>query len=140
MINTTRKRMTKLETVIIIIVCVLFSAMGIMSALYRAPGEYIEITVEGKHYRTIDLRQVLNEYDLHIQTDYPVTLHVTREGVSFIHSQCPDKLCEGFGCVPKDSSSAVCLPAKVVVRSSEQSIVTGKGENLYCIAKAEKLR
>ena len=87
MINTTRKRMTKLETVIIIIVCVLFSAMGIMSALYRAPGEYIEITVEGKHYRTIDLRQVLNEYDLHIQTDYPVTLHVTREGASFIHSQ-----------------------------------------------------
>lgn len=127
MINPTRKKMTKTETILVITVCILLSIAGIFLAFFRRPGETVEITVDGHHYRTVDLGQVISEYDIQIDAAYPVTLHVTREGITFVHSQCPDKLCEGFGCVPRDSNSAVCLPAKVVVRSTQETFVVGRG-------------
>ncbi len=86
------------------VVCILLGILGCVLAFFRPSGKTVEITVNGQHYRTVDLERVIGEYDIRIDAEYPVTLHVTGEGVSFVHSQCPDKLCEGFGYVPKDSS------------------------------------
>jgi len=125
MIDENRKTMSRRERFVVIAFSLLLCGVCVGMAFYRSSSANVEITVNGSHYRTISLGGVISEYDIHIDADYPVTLHVSREGVRFVDSQCPDKLCEGFGCVPRDSASAVCLPAKVVVRS------TKKGEIVY---------
>lgn len=51
----------------------------------------------------------------------PVTLEVVDGTIAFINSQCPDKLCEGFGHIRHEGESASCLPAKVVVTIDEAS-------------------
>ena len=117
MIDITKKKMTKTESAAIVVICILLGTLACFLAFFRQPGKMVEITVDGQHYRTVDLERVIGEYEIRIDSAYPVTLHVTREGISFVHSQCPDKLCEGFGKVPEDSATAVCLPAGVVVRS-----------------------
>lgn len=50
-----------------------------------------------------------------IDADLPVTLKVEDGGIHFINSQCPDKLCEGFGLIGDEHEYAICMPAKVVV-------------------------
>ena len=66
MINPTRKKMTKTETILVITVCILLSIAGIFLAFFRRLGETVEITVDGHHYRTVDLGQVISEYDIQI--------------------------------------------------------------------------
>ncbi len=119
MIDSSKKKMSRWETLAVLITSVALSIVCLVLAFYKPSSDRVVITVDGKAYQTIYLSQVLNDYDIHIDAAYPVTLHVSREGVSFVNSQCPDKLCEGFGCVPRDCGSAVCLPAKVVVRSTD---------------------
>lgn len=55
----------------------------------------------------------------HIETTLPVTLVVKNGKISFQNSQCPDKLCEGFGEIYFDNQTASCLPAGVIVTISE---------------------
>ena len=55
------------------------------------------------------------------QTTLPVTLVVKEGKISFQNSQCPDKLCEGFGEIYYDNQTASCLPAGVIVTISEAS-------------------
>lgn len=55
----------------------------------------------------------------HIETNLPVTLVVKDGKIHFENSQCPDKLCEGFGEIYFDNQTASCLPAGVVVTISE---------------------
>ena len=49
----------------------------------------------------------------------PVQLQVEDGGVRFVHSQCPDHLCEGFGLLRHEGDWASCLPAQVFVRVEE---------------------
>ncbi len=55
----------------------------------------------------------------HIETTLPVTLAVEGGKIHFENSQCPDKLCEGFGEIYFDNQTASCLPAGVIVTISE---------------------
>ena len=55
----------------------------------------------------------------HIETTLPVTLVVKDGKIHFENSQCPDKLCEGFGEIYFDNQTASCLPAGVIVTIDE---------------------
>ena len=54
-----------------------------------------------------------------VQGDLTATLEVKDGKIRFIHSFCPDKLCEGFGWISLEGETAVCMPAKLAV------IITG---------------
>ncbi len=54
-----------------------------------------------------------------IDAALPVTLEVAGGAVRFIHSQCPDHLCEGFGWISHEGEWALCAPAGVLVRVEE---------------------
>lgn len=46
----------------------------------------------------------------------PVTLEVLEGRIRFIHSQCPDHVCENAGWLQYEGDEAICLPAGVWVR------------------------
>lgn len=46
----------------------------------------------------------------------PVHLYVEDGGIRFVHSECPDHLCENFGVLRNEGEWASCLPAEVFVR------------------------
>lgn len=77
-------------------------AKAIVDILHNGKGERMEIDLS-----------VDETY--HIQANLPVTLVVKDGKISFQKSQCPDKLCEGFGWISYDSDIASCLPAGVIV-------------------------
>ena len=54
-------------------------------------------------------------------TPFPVTLEVQGGRVRFIHSQCPDHVCENVGWLQYEGDEAVCLPARVLVRVTIES-------------------
>lgn len=55
-----------------------------------------------------------------IDAVFPVTLEVKDGSIAFINSQCPDKLCEGFGHISHEGEIAVCLPAGVALSIDEE--------------------
>lgn len=74
------------------------------------------ISVRGEVYSEIPLAQVIEPYDLTIEGDEAVVLHISTDGVEFISSDCPDKLCVNTGLLTSSGQSAVCLPARVSVK------------------------
>ncbi|MEG0912329.1 MAG: NusG domain II-containing protein [Oscillospiraceae bacterium] len=48
--------------------------------------------------------------------DLPVSLEVRQGKIRFVGSQCPDKLCEGFGFIGREYDCAICMPAGISVQ------------------------
>lgn len=74
------------------------------------------ITVGGQMYREINLSAVEEPYDMTVEGNEEAVLHISSEGVRFVSSHCPDKLCVNTGLLTKSGQSAVCLPARVSVK------------------------
>lgn len=87
---------------------------------------YAQIRVNTKLYEEIDLTAVDAPYELIIEGNIPVTLEVRSEGVRFVSSDCPDKLCIHQGLI-KANESAACLPAgvSVTVKGQQKAEVDG---------------
>ncbi|MBR3988439.1 MAG: NusG domain II-containing protein [Clostridia bacterium] len=81
----------------------------------------LEIRVNTKLIKEINLKSISAPYEIEVQGNFPVTLEISSEGVRFISSDCPDKLCIHQGII-KANESAACLPAGVSVT------VKGQGE------------
>lgn len=115
----------KISDLIIIMLVIIFSVTGfVLLALKRGTSSVpckAEIRVNTRLIKTIDLKDVSEPYTLTVEGNFPVELEVSKEGVRFCDSQCPDKLCIHSGLI-KSNSSAACLPAGVSV--------TVKGEGI----------
>ncbi|MEG2929935.1 MAG: NusG domain II-containing protein [Oscillospiraceae bacterium] len=70
------------------------------------PKSKLEIDLSKNKTYTIDAR-------------LPVTLEVVDGGIAFIHSHCPDKLCEGYGYIRHEGEMSACLPAGVIITIDE---------------------
>lgn len=81
---------------------------------------YAQIRVNSRLYKTVDLKGVSSPYELVVDGNFPVILEISSQGVRFISSSCPDKLCIHSGLITENRSAA-CLPAGVSV--------SVKGEN-----------
>ncbi len=79
----------------------------------RAPGMYAQVSYHGETVQQIPL----DADGLYaVEADLPVTLEVVQGKIRFVHSRCPDKLCEGFGWIGEEYQYAICLPAGVAVQ------------------------
>lgn len=113
------KKLFNINTILIGLVLII----GVGSLLFmnatKTEGSkaIVDINYNGKQERMeIDL-SVDETY--HIETSLPVTLVVKDGKIHFENSQCPDKLCEGFGEIYFDNQTASCLPAGVIVTIDE---------------------
>ncbi len=83
-------------------------------------GNTVLITKNGAEIYKINLQKIESPYTLDLDDEYNVSLLLEQDGVSFIHSDCPDKICIKTGKISKPYQTAVCLPAKVCVKIINQ--------------------
>lgn len=107
-----------------VLLVLLVTAAGVLLIALRHSGSNAataEIRVNTRIMKTLDLSEVSEPYEISVEGNFPVVLEVSKEGVRFVSSQCPDKLCVHSGLIEANESAA-CLPAGVSVT------VKGEGE------------
>lgn len=103
-----------------IVVCFAL-ALTVPKWLGRAPQEsapsaatYAVISVDGKHYRTVELTE--EEQWIEIETERGRNvLFVHDRGIEMFEADCPDEICFTFGWISKPRQTIVCLPNRVLV-------------------------
>lgn len=99
---------------IILIVClVLITLLWFMSS-FSSDNDSVkaEFYLDGEKIEEISLSTVESSYTLKLGQ---CELLIEKDGVSFIKSQCSDKLCVKKGKLTKKGDAMACVPEKVVV-------------------------
>ena len=79
--------------------------------------QLVAIILKDNHIvKTLDLRQNdLNQF-IELNDEYPVKIEAQYGKIRFSHSDCPDKLCIAAGWLSHQGDTAICLPAKVILK------------------------
>lgn len=64
---------------------------------------------------SVSLSEITKITEKTIDSQYPLTVVIEKDGVYIKDACCPDKLCEHTGEIHSANQSIVCLPAKVSV-------------------------
>ena len=104
------------EWMILAGIAVLAVAAGVL-LLLQPHGAVAVVSVDGVETARLPLSR---DGVHHIDARLPVTLVVEDGTVRFDASECPDKLCEGFGRIGNAHEYAICMPAGVVVMVEEE--------------------
>ncbi|WP_040950738.1 NusG domain II-containing protein [Gorillibacterium massiliense] len=86
-------------------------------------ARYAKITIDGDHYKTVELTKEASELDIKSKYGYNI-LKIYNNGAQMIDADCPDKVCLTFGFVSKVGQTIVCLPHRVLVEIVDEN---GKG-------------
>ena len=99
---------------IILGVFVVFISAVLFAFSFTGENEKLtaEIYVSGEKAHSIDLNEVTESYT--INENY-CQLLIEKDGVSFVFSDCGDKLCIKKGKLTKKGDTMACVPEKVVV-------------------------
>ncbi|QWU16659.1 hypothetical protein SAMN04487895_12348 [Paenibacillus sophorae] len=112
------KRADMLLIAVILIAALAFLVPRYLSGNEGKGGEGKElvanITVDGKHYRTIKLTKEEQTIDIRTERGYNI-LKVHDYGVEMYEADCPDQVCLGFGFITRPKQTIVCLPHRVLV-------------------------
>lgn len=71
-----------------------------------------QIYLDGELTEEIDLSAVQTAYT---ETVGECEIEIDKNGIRFVSSTCPDKLCIKCGKLSKNSAAAACVPNKVVI-------------------------
>lgn len=116
---------------IVIILSVLAAALLFLlwTSLGKENSDAVaQIYVDGELYQSIDLSQVEEPYLLELDAQLHVVLEVSPDGIRFVESECPDKICIHTGELTSPPDYAACLPARVAVKivsTSDQTELDG---------------
>lgn len=107
--------------ILIVGVLLLAGLIGLAVALSRPAGALAVISMEGEDGQTtVQQVRLGRNQTIHVEgAPFPVTLEVKDGAIRFVHSQCPDHRCEGFGWLSREGEWALCAPARVMVRIVE---------------------
>lgn len=103
-----------------VILVLTLAAFGVLLFVLftQGGGKTAIIEYDGKTVKEIDLENVKDEYSFEVEGDLKVVFTVTKDGIRFSASECPDGICMDFGVISKPGQIAVCAPARVSVRIS----------------------
>lgn len=100
-------------TVAVSFLFVIWFQQGSMADSYDGK-KYAKITVDRKHYQTVELTE--QEQIIEIGTDRGVNvIQIADGGVRMIEADCPDDLCMLMGFKDRVGETIVCLPNRVLV-------------------------
>lgn len=123
--DNTKRAYFRMADLIPLAVIVLSVVVGLVLLLSPKDekGLTAVVSVEGEVYTEVALDAVKEPYELTLCGDREAVLLISSDGVRFVTSDCPDKLCVNTGMISRSGQSAVCLPARVSVKliSSEES-------------------
>ncbi|MDD3839033.1 MAG: NusG domain II-containing protein [Clostridia bacterium] len=104
---------------LILIAVAIISAFLITNLLNKEKSpDFVEITVDGKLYDKLDLRQQDLKKTIKIQQDDGkiniIEIETGRARVK--EANCPDEVCVNTGWIDSPGETVVCLPNKVVIK------------------------
>ena len=106
-----RRNITKGD--IILIVSLLVLCLGLfITSFGKSENLTADIYVSGEKSHSIALSEVTESYTLN---ENYCQLLIEKDGVSFVFSDCADKLCIKKGKLTKPGDTMACVPEKVVV-------------------------
>ena len=76
---------------------------------------YAEIYYKSELVKTIDLSTV-KEGDFSLAGLPQVVFHIYSDGIAFVQSDCPDKICIKTGKISRPGQFAACLPNQVLLK------------------------
>lgn len=102
----------KKDIAILTAVLLMALALFFVPKLLRPKGAEAAVIYDGSEIMRISLEE---DGIYTVQGDLTATFEVSGGRIRFIHSLCPDKLCEGFGWIGLRGETAVCMPARLAV-------------------------
>lgn len=103
------------RTDIIIITLILAAALVIyLFSLKTNEGVTAEVLQNGKLVYSIELDKVTDSQAVSLEGG--IEIHIGTDGIGFLASDCPDKICVGCGILNRAGQTAVCVPNKTVIR------------------------
>ncbi len=106
-----RRNITKGDIILIVALLVLCFVLFVTS-FKGSENLRAEIYVSGEMVHNIALSKVSESYTI---TENYCELLVEKDGVSFVNSECGDKLCIRRGKLKNQGDTMACVPRKVVV-------------------------
>ncbi len=99
---------------IILIVCLLLISAVLFAFSFFGGGENLtaEIYSDGEKVHSIVLSEVSDSYTL---TENSCELLIEKDGVTFLASDCDDRLCVKKGKLTRQGDTMACVPRRVVV-------------------------
>lgn len=113
-LNSSKKRkqpLLKGDIALIISLCLIIVISFIPSFYGKNEKLTAEVYYEGELIKTVSLSECKGEEFL----VGSCTLLFEKDGVAFIHSECPDKLCIKRGKLKRKGDTMACVPERVVV-------------------------
>lgn len=110
--NSSKKKLplTKGDVVLIVFLCLLIISLFLPSFMHGDEKLTAEIYYEGEVVKTV----TLSECEKEEFTVGGCTLLFEKDGVTFLSSVCPDKLCTKRGKLKLRGDTMACVPQKVV--------------------------
>lgn len=106
--------------VVLLLVSILSAGITLINSNKKYESMYVEITTDGKPYRTYPLNKSTNEA-LTINTALGKNIiEIKNQKVRILDADCKDKICIKDGYISKPGQVLVCLPHKVVVQIKGQ--------------------
>lgn len=111
-----RKLFRKKELLLIIPLLLLAAGVFLLSGLVSPAAKYAVIEHDGKVMHKVELTGLREPRQFTVGDEYKVLVEVGNDYAAVIFSECPDNTCVRTGRISKSGQSAICLPARVVVR------------------------
>ena len=113
--KTTNKRHVRNDIILVSVLLLFAIAFGIYLFFFRATGDAVKVTVNGKPYATYSLSEN-REVNIYTRNNQQLNRLIVKGGKAFIETAtCPDKICAEHRAIFRDGESIVCLPNRVVV-------------------------
>ena len=113
--KTTNKRHVRNDIILVSVLLLFAIAFGIYLFFFRATGDAVKVTVNGKPYATYSLSEN-REVNIYTRNNQQHNRLIVKDGKAFIETAtCPDKICAEHRAIFRDGESIVCLPNRVVV-------------------------
>ena len=108
---------------IILIACVLLVAVTMLFFRDNTHSEDITAVIRKNDtvINRVELISITEPKEITVDGDIPVTLLIESDGVTVLHSECKDKICEKTGKLTYAGGSIVCLPAGVSIELEGQN-------------------
>ena len=112
----------KADIFLILFLCLAGAALFLPGILGNGNLEAL-IYENGNITHRIDLSEVEKSYIITLDGPPASTVKVEQNAISYLSSECPDKLCVKAGKLTHRGDTAACLPAKTVI------VIEGKSGN-----------
>ena len=118
------KLFKKADIIIIVSIFILFAGFFAFKSV-NTENLSAKVFVNNKLVNEIVLSDVKNDYDLPLNDEYNIVLHVAKNSIEFKSSDCKDHVCVKTGKLAEFGDVAVCAPAKVMI------IIEGREKNNF---------